>query len=63
MRLEPGGYIQWEDADLCNHLIRTKQVEEFDQQMKELFKLAGRDNRYLQIPCFSVDLDSYIPTR
>ncbi|QLI68163.1 N-methyltransferase tcpN [Metarhizium brunneum] len=62
--LKPGGYIQWEDVDLCNHGIRTKQVEEFDQQMKELFKLAGRDYRYLRISMFfSVDLDSYIPTR
>ncbi|KAF5134689.1 hypothetical protein E5D57_005325 [Metarhizium anisopliae] len=52
MGLEPGGYIQWEDADLCNHVIRTKQVEEFDQQMKELFKLAGRDYRYLKISMF-----------
>ncbi|KAG8423488.1 hypothetical protein J3458_000378 [Metarhizium acridum] len=48
MSLEPAGFIQWEDADLCNQVIGTKQVEEFDQQMKELFKLAGRDYSWIQ---------------
>uniref|UniRef100_A0A1Y1KF25 Methyltransferase domain-containing protein n=1 Tax=Photinus pyralis TaxID=7054 RepID=A0A1Y1KF25_PHOPY len=46
--LKPRGYIQWEDADLYNQVIRTKQVEEFDQQMKELFKLTGRDYSWIQ---------------
>ncbi|KAE8450973.1 hypothetical protein EG329_005413 [Mollisiaceae sp. DMI_Dod_QoI] len=39
--LKPGGYIQWEDADLVNQEVRGEDAEHFAEMMRTLFKRAG----------------------
>jgi hypothetical protein len=39
--VEPGGYIQWEDADLVNQVVKGEEAEKFAGMMRELFKQAG----------------------
>jgi hypothetical protein len=38
---EPGGYIQWEDADLVNQAVCGEEAEQFAGMMRELFKHVG----------------------
>src|SRR5207245_1707361 len=38
--IEPGGYIQWEDADLVNQAVSGDQALQFATMMSELFKRA-----------------------
>jgi hypothetical protein len=38
---EPGGYIQWEDADLVNQVVKGDEAAKFADMMRELFKQAG----------------------
>ncbi|KAJ5247891.1 hypothetical protein N7468_002874 [Penicillium chermesinum] len=34
----PGGYLQWEDADLVNQHIQGQDAERFEQQLNEVFR-------------------------
>lgn len=43
--VEPGGFIQWEEADLVNQLVEGAKAEEFEQCINELFQKAGLDYR------------------
>jgi hypothetical protein len=36
--LEPGGYIQWEDADLVNQSVSGDKAEHFALMMRDIFK-------------------------
>ncbi|KUJ22215.1 uncharacterized protein LY89DRAFT_576533, partial [Mollisia scopiformis] len=39
--LKPGGYVQWEDADLINQEIKGEDAEQFAVMMREILKQAG----------------------
>jgi hypothetical protein len=39
--VEPGGYVQWEDADLVNQAVDGEEAEKFAALMKEIFEKAG----------------------
>jgi hypothetical protein len=39
--LEPGGYIQWEDADLVNQSVSGDKAEHFALMMRDIFKQSG----------------------
>lgn len=41
--LEPGGYIQWEDADIGQTLVRGHVAEEFGRMTKSIFAAAKFD--------------------
>lgn len=43
--LEPGGYIQWEDADVVHQFVKGVKAEEFERRMDELFKSLSLDYR------------------
>ncbi|KAJ6151650.1 hypothetical protein N7470_007247 [Penicillium chermesinum] len=43
----PGGYLQWEDADLVNQHIQGQDAERFEQQLNEVFRKVGLDYRYV----------------
>jgi hypothetical protein len=57
MFLEPGGYIQWEDADLVHQVIKGDTAHELEQRLNEIFKRIGLDFKYaykniiLKAPC------------
>lgn len=42
---EPGGFIQWEDAELVHQLAEGAKAEEFESSMNEIFEKAGLDYR------------------
>lgn len=42
---EPGGYIQWEEADLVHQDVCSQLAKEFESQANELFVSAGIDYR------------------
>ncbi|PMD14435.1 hypothetical protein NA56DRAFT_651001 [Hyaloscypha hepaticicola] len=39
--LKPGGYVQWEDADLVNQAVSGEEAEKFAALMQEIFEKAG----------------------
>ncbi|KIM93704.1 hypothetical protein OIDMADRAFT_46112 [Oidiodendron maius Zn] len=41
--LKPGGYIQWEDADLLHQVVRTNLAEAFEREINVLFESVGLD--------------------
>ncbi|KAJ5237744.1 hypothetical protein N7489_007835 [Penicillium chrysogenum] len=41
--LKPGGYIQWEDADLVHQVIKGDTAHELEQRLNEIFKRIGLD--------------------
>ncbi|GAB1215640.1 hypothetical protein ATERTT37_004832 [Aspergillus terreus] len=43
--LKPGGYIQWEDADVVHQFVKGVKAEEFERRMDELFKSLSLDYR------------------
>ncbi|KAF5855631.1 hypothetical protein ETB97_008854 [Aspergillus alliaceus] len=43
--LKPGGYVQWEDADLIHQVIKGSRALEFEQKMQKTFHAAGLDYR------------------
>lgn len=43
--LEPGWYLQWEDADMVHQFVKGAKAEEFERRMNELFKRVGLDYR------------------
>lgn len=40
-RIEPGGWVQWEDADLINQEVSGEKAEPFASVTQLLFKQAG----------------------
>ena len=42
---EPGGYLQWEDADLVHQHVQGATGLAFEQRMNHIFKRAGIDYR------------------
>ncbi|KAJ5873461.1 uncharacterized protein N7473_013334 [Penicillium subrubescens] len=40
---EPGGFIQWEEADLVHQLVEGPKAQEFERRINELFGKAGLD--------------------
>lgn len=57
--VEPGGYIQWEDADLVHQHVQTDEARDFEKSMNALFMKSGVDYRYVHAdetrgtPCHS----------
>ncbi|KAL5364273.1 S-adenosyl-L-methionine-dependent methyltransferase [Aspergillus floccosus] len=45
--LKPGGYIQWEDADLGNHIICGERAENFSKMMRRLYDAARIQHSWL----------------
>jgi hypothetical protein len=43
--IEPGGYIQWEEANLLVQEVRSSIGEEFERKANKLFTVAGIDYR------------------
>jgi hypothetical protein len=43
MLIEPGGYIQWEDADLAHQVIKGATALELEQHLNEILKRVGFD--------------------
>ncbi|KAG7135038.1 N-methyltransferase tcpN like protein [Verticillium longisporum] len=43
--LKPGGFIQWEDADLVDQHLQSQPAQELEVVAKDLFKKAGIDYR------------------
>ncbi|PYH42145.1 uncharacterized protein BP01DRAFT_418236 [Aspergillus saccharolyticus JOP 1030-1] len=41
--LKPGGYIQWEDADLIHQTVQGSRAQEFEEHTREIFQQAGLD--------------------
>ncbi|KAF4513172.1 hypothetical protein G6O67_000475 [Ophiocordyceps sinensis] len=41
--LKPGGYIQWEDADLVHQHVQTDEARDFEKSMNALFMKSGVD--------------------
>ena len=39
--VEPGGYIQWEDADLVNQAVSGDEAQSFAHMMRDIFTQAG----------------------
>ncbi|KAJ5471346.1 hypothetical protein N7530_008703 [Penicillium desertorum] len=39
--LKPGGYIQWEEADLVHQRIKGAEAQEFERNINEIFKRVG----------------------
>ncbi|KAJ6110829.1 hypothetical protein N7486_003064 [Penicillium sp. IBT 16267x] len=44
--LKPGGYLQWEDADLVHQRIKGT-AEEFERNINHIFKKVDLDYRYV----------------
>lgn len=42
---EPGGYLQWEDADLVHQRVQGATGLAFEQSMNHIFERAGLDYR------------------
>jgi hypothetical protein len=42
---EPGGFIQWEEADLVHQLVEGTKAQEFERRINEIFGKAGLDYR------------------
>lgn len=42
---EPGGFIQWEDADLVHQFVEGAKAKEFELRINEVFGKAGLDYR------------------
>ncbi|KAJ5766036.1 uncharacterized protein N7511_003652 [Penicillium nucicola] len=45
--LKPGGYVQWEDADLMHQRIQGAEAEEFEENINHAFKKAGLDYNWV----------------
>ncbi|RSL47471.1 hypothetical protein CEP54_013385 [Fusarium duplospermum] len=45
LNLEPGGYIQWEEANLLNQDVRSVAGKSFEAQVNKLFISSGLDYR------------------
>ncbi|KAJ5959111.1 uncharacterized protein N7479_006261 [Penicillium vulpinum] len=41
--LKPGGYLQWEEADLVHQHIKGVKAEDFERNINEIFKRANLD--------------------
>ncbi|KAJ5086211.1 hypothetical protein N7532_010982 [Penicillium argentinense] len=41
--LKPGGYIQWEDADLVHQHVQGDKAQEFEQRINGIFQRVGLD--------------------
>ncbi|KAJ5850296.1 hypothetical protein N7455_010152 [Penicillium solitum] len=41
--LKPGGYLQWEDADLVHQYIKGAKAEEFERNINKIFKKVNLD--------------------
>ncbi|KAJ5114214.1 hypothetical protein N7456_002748 [Penicillium angulare] len=45
--LKPGGYIQWEDADLVHQYVKGPKAQEFERRINKIFDKAGLDFRWV----------------
>ncbi|CAI6090567.1 unnamed protein product [Clonostachys chloroleuca] len=41
VHVQPGGYLQWEEADLVDQVVRSDLAHEFERNINNLFELAG----------------------
>lgn len=53
---EPGGFIQWEEADLMHQVVKTDMAVTFEARINDLFRQAEIDYRYL---CYSYVVKMY----
>ncbi|CAG7917985.1 unnamed protein product [Penicillium olsonii] len=50
---EPGGYIQWEEADLVHQRVQGEGAASFEQNINDLFNKANLDYRWVsELPSF-----------
>ncbi|KAF5979421.1 methyltransferase [Fusarium coicis] len=54
--LKPGGYIQWEEANLLVQEVRSSSGEEFERKANKLFTVAGID--YSWVSSLKASLES-----
>lgn len=45
LRTEPGGFIQWEEADLVHQFVEGPKAEDFEREINEMFDKVGLDYR------------------
>ncbi|KAE8351606.1 S-adenosyl-L-methionine-dependent methyltransferase [Aspergillus coremiiformis] len=45
--LKPGGYIQWEDADLIHQYVQGLAAKDFEEKVGNLFQKAGLDYNWV----------------
>ncbi|KAF9888042.1 hypothetical protein FE257_009306 [Aspergillus nanangensis] len=58
--LKPGGFLQWEEADLTNQVILGEKARDFETGVNKLFRQAGLDYR-IQAYNFDFMSISWVP--